>query len=200
MHSHDRDDNDGTGTNIKRALAPAFGILAALIAFGASLIAAPAVISGDRDHDYGGAVTDKTPIATGMTERFGSYTLLTSQTADGGLCVDIQVSEFEAGVNDPSDPVTVGGCGGPPHTNVITRDDATLFFGRVPDSAEAVRVQHDGKEKKVKKASKAKDGRRYVVIEVAGEKLKGAQVTALDGEGRSLGRIDPAGLAAAEGS
>ena len=175
--------------NLKSVLAPAIGLLTALVAFAFAFVLAPTVLgqTGQSKEDDNGPITPRMVVASGQTEHFGRWEMVASKNMRGESCVGVRLLDPA-----PGDPSLAEGCGGAVEDQVgtIAGSRRTLFFGRVDARTERVDIADRGVTKMSSNARDGTDGAKYVVTE-ANEDLSEAEITSIDDGGRRLGRIDP---------
>jgi len=120
--------------------------------------------AGELHIDSGGPVAARTVVASGATERFGRWEIVTSKTADGTPCLGVRLLDsYKPGGSSLSE-----GCGTSVNNQVgsISSPDATLFFGRVTGSAEEARISSaDGRATITVPTLPARDRLTYVLAE-----------------------------------
>jgi len=181
---------------IGRELAPAVGLGAALVAFGIAAIGAPIVLGQDSVSagDGQGPATTRAVVASGSSQRFGRWEIVSSQTAAGDPCVGVRLLDGPGGGGrslaeacGPTVANQVGSIVAPPG------GQGTLFFGRVDDRATTAHISHRGSEMLSVMVRSGADGHQYVTAESA-ERLPAAQVRLSDAASMDLGRADPAAI------
>lgn len=180
---------------IRRELAPAVGLGAALAAFAIAALGAPMVLGQGSESagDAHGPATPRSVVAVGTSRYFGRWEIVSSQTAAGDPCVGLRLLDGRGGgpslaeACGPTVADQVGSLVAPPGRR------GTLFFGRVADRAATVRVSEDGRGLLSAKVRSGADGRSYVAAESA-ERLPDAQVRLSDARDVDLGRADPAAV------
>lgn len=181
---------------IRRELAPAIALAAALGGFGVAALGAPIVLGQGSEPagDGQGPTTPRTVVASGSSRYFGRWEIVSSHAANGDPCVGVRLIEGQPG----SGPSLAEGCG-PTVANQVgslvapPSQQGTLFFGRVDGRTTTARVSDGGRQKLSVKALSGSDGRKYVVADSA-ERLPGAQVRLSDAQNTDLGRADPAAV------
>lgn len=178
---------------IRRELAPAVGLGAALAAFGVAALGAPTVLGQGAESagDGHGPASPRSVVAAGSSRYFGRWQIVSSHTAAGDPCVGLRLLDGRGG----GGPSLAEACGPTVADQVgslvaAPGHQGTLFFGRVDDRAATVRVSDDGRRLLSAKVRAGADGHSYVAAESA-DRLPGAQVRLSDARDADLGRADP---------